>query len=232
MLLMFYEPLKESHGLAHDPFKSCVVPRPIGWISTVNGTGVHNLAPYSQFQNLTFDPPYVMFAANQKTNGQRKDTVVNVEETGEFVHNMATYELREAVNKSAQDVPPEVDEFELAGVTKASSKFVKPSRVAESPIHFECRYYQTLRLPVHGLRGTVDIIIGRVIGIHIKDEFIADDGKLDVLRLRPLARLGYFDYTTVDSMFEMVIPGTNRDLLSGMEGMTSKGDDHMNDNGN
>ena len=89
---MFYEPLKDDHGLAHDPFKSCVVPRPIGWISTINAKGVHNLAPYSQFQNLTFDPPYVMFAANQNTNGQRKDSVVNIEETGEFVHNMATYE--------------------------------------------------------------------------------------------------------------------------------------------
>jgi flavin reductase (DIM6/NTAB) family NADH-FMN oxidoreductase RutF len=98
---MFYEPLKDAHGLAHDPFKSCVVPRPIGWISTINAKGVHNLAPYSQFQNLTFDPPYVMFAANQNPSGQRKDTVVNVEETGEFVHNMATYDLREAVNKSA-----------------------------------------------------------------------------------------------------------------------------------
>ena len=228
---MFYEPLKESHGLAHDPFKSCVVPRPIGWISTVSPKGVHNLAPYSQFQNLTFDPPYVMFAANQNTRGQRKDTVANVEETGEFVHNMATYDLREAVNKSAQDVPPEVDEFELAGVTKAPSRFVKPSRVAESPIHFECSYYQTLRLPVQGLRGTVDIIIGRVIGIHIEDEFIADNGKLDILKLRPLARMGYFDYTTVDSIFEMVIPSTNKDLQSGMEGMTSKRDDDKRDDG-
>ena len=222
---MFYEPLKEAHGLAHDPFKSCVVPRPIGWISTINAKGVHNLAPYSQFQNLTFDPPYVMFAANQNTNSQRKDTVVNIEETGEFVHNMATYDLREAVNKSAQGVSPEVDEFDLAGVTKAPSKFVKPARVAESPIHFECTYYQTLRLPVHGLQGTVDVIIGRVIGIHIEDGFIADNGKLDILKLRPIARMGYFDYTTVDSVFEMVIPDTNKDLQSGMEGMTSKRED-------
>ena len=116
---MFYEPLKTSHGLAHDPFKSCVVPRPIGWISTISENGIHNLAPYSQFQNLTFDPPYIMFSANQNTKGKRKDTVVNIETTGEFVHSMATYDLREAVNKSAQEVPPEEDEFEIAGVTKA-----------------------------------------------------------------------------------------------------------------
>jgi flavin reductase (DIM6/NTAB) family NADH-FMN oxidoreductase RutF len=219
---MFYEPLKQTHGLKHDPFKSCVVPRPIGWISTISAEGVHNLAPYSQFQNLTFDPPYVMFAANQNSKGERKDTVVNIEATGEFVHNMATYDLRDAVNKSAQDVPPEIDEFEIAGVTKTPSRLIKPARIAESPIHFECLYYQTLRLPCRGQRSSVDIIIGRVIGIHIKDAFIAPSGKVDILKIRPLARLGYYDYTTVDSIYEMIIPGTNQDLKGGMEGWTSK----------
>lgn len=130
---MYYEPGKTAHGLARDPFKSCVIPRPIGWISTISRDGLHNLAPFSQFQNLTFDPPYVMFASNQNTQGHRKDTVVNTEQTGEFVWNMATYELREAVNKSAEEVPPDVDEFVLAGVSKAPSRIVKPSRVAESP---------------------------------------------------------------------------------------------------
>ena len=154
---MFYEPLITSHGLDHDPFKSCVVPRPIGWVSTVSQDGVHNLAPYSQFQNLTFDPPYVMFSSNQNTSGKRKDTVVNIEATGEFVHNMATYDLREAVNKSAQEVPPDVDEFEIAGVTKESSKLVKPARVGESPVHLECKYYQTLRLPGSSPMSSVDI---------------------------------------------------------------------------
>jgi flavin reductase (DIM6/NTAB) family NADH-FMN oxidoreductase RutF len=98
---------------------------------------VANLAPYSQFQSHTFDPPYVMFEANQTPNGRRKDSVVNAEQSGEFVYNMATYDLREAINLSAQQVPPEVDEFELAGVTKVPSKFVKAPRVAESPIQFE-----------------------------------------------------------------------------------------------
>ena len=215
---MFYEPEKNNHGLAHDPFKSCVVPRPIGWISTVGADGVANLAPYSQFQNLTFDPPYVMFAANQKTDGRRKDSVVNAEQSGEFVHNMATYDLREAVNLSAQQVPPEVDEFELAGVTKAPSILVKPPRVAESPVHFECRYHQTVRLPGSSPMGTVDLVIGRVIGIHIKDEFIQPDGKLNILKIRPIARLGYYDYTSIGSIFEMIIPGTDERLRSGMEG--------------
>lgn len=215
---MFYEPEKNDHGLPHNPFKSCVVPRPIGWISTVGPDGVHNLAPYSQFQNLTFDPPYVMFAANQATGGRRKDTVTNTEGTGEFVYNLATYELREAVNRSAQEVPPEVDEFELAGVTKAPSRLVRPCRVAESPIQFECVYHQTLRLPGNGPMGTVDVVIGRVVGVHVRDDAIGPDGRIDVLRLRPLARLGYYDYTVVESAFEMVIPGSNEALLTGLEG--------------
>jgi flavin reductase (DIM6/NTAB) family NADH-FMN oxidoreductase RutF len=218
---MFYEPLKTSHGLSHDPFKSCVVPRPIGWISTISKDGMHNLAPYSQFQNLTFDPPYVMFSANQNTKGKRKDTVVNIEETGEFVHNMATFDLREAVNKSAQEVPPDVDEFEIAGVTKAPSKLVKPARVAESPVHFECKYHQTLRLPGDGPMGSVDIIIGRVVGIHINENFITPDGKLDIPKIKPLARMGYYDYTAIESVFEMEIPGMNKDLIDGLEGRTN-----------
>jgi len=215
---MFYEPGKTAHGLPRDPFKSCVVPRPIGWISTVSARGVHNLAPFSQFQNLTFDPPYVMFASNQNTQGRRKDTVVNTEATGQFVWNMATYELREAVNKSAEEVSPEVDEFDLAGVTKAPCRVVKPCRVAESPIHFECLYHQTIRLPGNGTMGTVDIVIGRVIGIHIKEDVIGPDGRIDVLKIRPIARLGYHDYTRVESVFQMVIPGNDPRRLAGMEG--------------
>ena len=219
---MNYDPAVNNHGLPHNPFKSCVIPRPIGWISTIGRNGVHNLAPYSQFQNLTFDPPYVMIAANQTTGGKRKDTVENIEQTGEFVYNMATYDLREAVNRSAAEVPPDVDEFEICGLTKAPSVRVKPCRVAESPVQFECVYHQTLRLPGNGAMGTVDVIIGKVVFVHIKDEAIRPDGRLDVLGIRPLARLGYYDYTTVESVFEMVIPGNNEDLLAGLEGAAGK----------
>ncbi|MBN1847553.1 MAG: flavin reductase family protein [Deltaproteobacteria bacterium] len=219
---MFYETRKNDHGLAYDPFKSCVVPRPIGWISTISVNGVSNLAPYSQFQNLTYDPPYVMFSANQKTDSTRKDTVNNAEQVGEFVYNMATYELRNAVNISAQQVAADVDEFELAGVTKEPSRLVKPFRVAESPIQFECRYHQTLRLPGKGKMGTVDIIIGEVLGIHIKDAYILPNGKLDIVKIRPLGRLGYYDYTCVDSVFEMTIPGENEEVRIGMEGAADK----------
>lgn len=215
---MYYDPDKNDHGLAHSPFKSCVVPRPIGWISTVSTDGVHNLAPYSQFQNLNYDPAYVMLAAGQTTRGTRKDTVVNIEQTGEFVYNMATYDLREAVNRSAEEVAPEVDEFELAGLTKAPSIRVKPYRVAQSPVQFECIYHQTVRLAGSRSKGPVDVVIGRVVLVHIKDEVIRPDGRLDILRIRPLARLGYYDYTTVESVFEMVIPGNNENLLRGLEG--------------
>jgi flavin reductase (DIM6/NTAB) family NADH-FMN oxidoreductase RutF len=159
-----------------------------------------------------------MFAANQNTKGKRKDSVENAEQTGEFVYNMATYDLREAMNRSAAEVPPDIDEFEIAGITKAASIQVKPYRVAESPIQFECRYHQTIRLPGNGLLGTVDIVVGRVVMIHIKDDVIGPDGRLDILKIRPLARLGYYDYTTIDSIFEMVIPGNNEVLLAGLEG--------------
>jgi flavin reductase (DIM6/NTAB) family NADH-FMN oxidoreductase RutF len=115
-------------------------------------------------------------------------------------------------------VPPEVDEFDLAGVTKAPSVLVKPMRVAESPIQFECSHYLTVCLPGRGGLGAADVIIGRVVLIHIKDEFIMSDGRVDILRIRPLARLGYYDYTTVDSVFEMVIPGADDRLMGGLEG--------------
>jgi flavin reductase (DIM6/NTAB) family NADH-FMN oxidoreductase RutF len=215
---MHYDPEKNDHRLPYNPFKSCVVPRPIGWISTISLEGIDNLAPYSQFQNLTFDPPYVMFSANQNSRGLRKDSVINAELTGEFVYNMATYDLRDAVNRSAAEVPPEVDEFALAGVTKAPSFKIKPCRVAESPVQFECVYHETLRLPGRGLFGTVDIVIGRVVLVHIKDEVITPEGRLDIPRIRPLARLGYYDYSAVESVFEMVIPGENEVLLKGLEG--------------
>jgi len=221
---MFYEPGKTEHGLPWDPFKSCVIPRPIGWISTLDTGGTANLAPFSQFQNLTFDPPYVMFAANQNSDGRRKDSTHNAEQTGEFVWNMATYALRDAVNASSAEVPANVDEFELAGLTKAPSRLVKPPRVADSPVQFECVYHTTLRLPGNPPLGTFDIVIGRVVAVHIKDEFITPEGKLDVLKMRPLARLGYYDYTSIESVFEMRMPGGPDALVvKGLEGKLGAG---------
>lgn len=222
---MFYEPEKNNHGLARPPFKSCVVPRPIGWLSTLSARGIANLAPYSQFTNLTFEPPYVLVSINQGRLQNRKDTTVNIEETGEFVYNMATYDLREAMNITAAEFAPETDEFEMAGLTKAPSVLVKPFRVLESPVQLECTYVQTIRLPGSGRVGTADIIIGKVVGVHVKDEFILPDGKLDILKIRPLARLGYSDYTTVDSVFEIKpseAAGKRDDIATGLEGDAGK----------
>ena len=219
---MYYEPGVTSHGLPFDPFKSCVVPRPIGWISTVDAQGRHNLAPYSQFQNVTFNPPIVMFSANQDTAGNRKDSVRNAEQTGEFVWNMATYDLRDAVNISAEELPHGVDEFERAGLEKAPSRIVKPMRVARSPIQFECVYLNTLRFPGVPPMGTADVIFGRVVAVHIADEVIDVNGMVDVLKIQPLARMGYFDYTFVDNKFQMVIPGNSKALLAGLEGSPDK----------
>lgn len=225
MSAIFYEPEKNNHGLSRPPFKSCVVPRPIGWLSTLSADGVANLAPYSQFTNLTFEPPYVLVSINQGHLQNRKDTTVNIEETGEFVYNMATYDLREALNITAAEFPPETDEFEMAGLTKAASVLVKPFRVLESPVQFECTYVQTIRLPGSGRVGTADIIIGKVVGVHIKDEFILPNGKLDIMKIRPLARLGYSDYTTVDSVFEVKpseAAGKREDMATGLEGDAGK----------
>lgn len=215
---MDYDPRTGRCPLPYDPFKSCTVPRPIGWLSTVSRTGVANLAPYSQWQNLTFDPPTVMFAANQSTLGGRKDTVVNAEETGWFVWNMATCDLREAVNISAMALPPEVDEFERAGVTKAPCIEAPGPRVAERPCHFECQYLQTVRLPGSSEVGTVDLVIGRVARIHIRDDVIRPDGRLDIARIQPIARMGYFDYAVIRDTFEMRIPAATEAAAAGLEG--------------
>lgn len=214
---MHYSPDKNDHGLKWTPFKSCVVPRPIGWISTISKDGAANLAPYSQFQNLSFDPPYVMVSVNQRDEVQRKDTTINIEQTGEFVYNMATFDLREAVNITSASCPFGVDEFEIAGLSKVPSLLVKPYRVAESPIQFECQYQQTIRIPGNGM-GTIDLIIGKVVMIHIKDEFISPEGKIDILKIRPLARLGYYDYTSVESIYEIKPPQEDPNIVNGLEG--------------
>lgn len=200
---MFYRPETEDHGLARAPFKSCVVPRPIGWLSTVDENGVANLAPYSQFTNLTFDPPMVLVSINQGPGNTRKDTTVNIERTGGFVYNMCTYDLREQMNTTAAGFPPDVDEFEAAGLEKAPSVMVKAPRVAASPVQLECVHVQTIRIPGDSELSSCDVVIGRVVGVHVADKFILPDGKLDVARMRPLARMGYSDYTYVDKVFEI-----------------------------
>ncbi len=215
---MHYAPGREACPLPYSPFKACTVPRPIGWLSTVSPDGVANLAPYSQWQNLTFDPPMVMFAANPYSDGRRKHTVENAERTGWFVWNMATYDLREAVNISAAEWPEGDDEFARAGVTAEACLEAPGPRVAESPAHFECRYLSTHRLRGNSRHGWVDVVYGEVVHIHVRDQFVTPQGKLDYPKIRPLARVGYYDYTTVSDTFEMRVPGHTTAAAAGLEG--------------
>lgn len=198
---MFYDAIKNEHGLRRDPFKALVAPRPIGWISTLNGSGSINLAPYSYFNAVSDNPHYVMFAS-----GGRKDSQRNAEETGEFVCSLATYDLREQMNETSASHGPDADEMAIAGLTPAPSVLVKPPRVKESPVALECTYFQTLTLPGKGGRHAVySIVIGAVVGIHIADEAIVE-GKVDIVRLKPIARLGYMDYSVVDKVFSLSRP--------------------------
>ncbi len=215
---MHFDPRNDKCPLPYSPFKSCTVPRPIGWLSTISSSGIVNLAPYSQWQNLTFDPPMVMFAANQLSNGERKHTVVNAEETGWFVWNMATYGLRDAVNISAMELPANIDEFERAGVTPICSVDAPCPRVKESPAHFECRYLSTHRLRGNSSHGWVEVVYGEVVRIHVDDNVLTPEGKLDIPMIKPLARLGYYDYTAVTDVFEMRIPGVSDAAAAGLEG--------------
>ena len=221
---MFYEPDKNNHGLPRNPYKSIVIPRPIGWVSTLSKEGKVNLAPYSQFNNLGYDPPYVMFSASARDeSAQMKDSVRNAIDTGEFVCNMATYDLRDAVNTTSQPHPPGVDEFEIAGLAKEPSQLVKPPRVAASPIHLECQYYSCVLLPGNAPMNTTHVVIGKVIGVHIRDEVIGADGKLDVLKYKPLARLGYLDYTAVERVFTLEMTGPQAEKMRAGMGGEAKG---------
>ena len=218
---MYYEPGRTPHGLPFSPFKACIVPRPIGWISTTSVEGRDNLAPYSQFQMVSYDPPTVMFSANQNARGERKDTVRNVEATGEFVWNMATWALRDAVNATSEELAADGDEFTYAKLEKAPSRLVRPPRVAASPIQFECRLLTTLHLPGNTPVGTVDVVFGTVVAVHIADEFLRADGRIDIERIRPLARMGYHDYTSVEQVFTMTPRGSPA-RFAGLEGSVEK----------
>lgn len=196
---MFYDTLSNAHGLRHDPIKALVAPRPIGWISTIGRDGAINLAPYSFFNLVSEHPPYVMFSS-----GSRKDSQRNAEETGEFVCSLATFELREAMNTTSATVPPDVDEFALAGLAAAPSRLVRPPRVAASPVALECRYWQTMTLPSRAAYAYA-MVIGEVVGVHIDDRFVAD-GLVDTAAMQPIARLGYMDYAVVDKKFTLPRP--------------------------
>lgn len=195
-------------GLSFNPFKAVVAPRPIGWVSTIDRNGVVNLAPYSFFNAVSSDPPMVFYGANgtHDADGGEKDSLRNVRETGEFVCNLVTWELRHQMNDSATPAPHGVDEMQAIGIEKLPSRLVKPPRVAASPAHLECKLHQFVELPVDPKSGKRNVmVIGQVVGIHIDDAFIVN-GRFDTARAKPVARLGYMDYAVVTEAFEIMRP--------------------------
>ena len=199
----FYEP-RLGHGLAHDPFNAIVGPRPIGWISSCAPDGSANLAPYSFFNAFNYTPPIVGFASIGA-----KDTLRNIEATGEFVWNLATRALAEAMNQSCAAVPPEVSEFALAGLTPLPSQKVRPPRVAESPVTFECRSTQILQLQgIDGEKVPTWLVLGEVVAVHIAKALLKD-GVYDTASAGHILRGGGpADYFTVgpEQLFKMYRP--------------------------
>jgi len=200
---MYFDPRDKEYPLKNDPLTTLVVPRPIGWISTLNRNGLVNLAPYSFFNAVASRPPFVMFSS-----AGRKHSQTNAEESGEFVHSLTTWELREEMSITSAEVGADVSEAELAHLEMAPSIAVKPPRVKRSPVAFECKYVKTVELPAtDGKANPYSIVIGQVIGIYIADEVIVD-GRVDLTAARAIARLGGLDqYTSVDNVFKMKRPG-------------------------
>lgn len=204
---MFYR-TEDPHGLKHNPFNAIVVPRPIGWISTVDRDGRANLAPYSFFNAVAYTPPQVMFSATgpHMTSPGNKDTLSNIEITGEFVVNMATVAHAEAVNITSAPAPSEIDEFALAGLEKEASTIVSPPRIAGCPVHLECIHTKTVTLPSVDPDAPPHVVFGQVVGIHIADEVIVD-GMVRYDLMKPLSRLGYMDFGTIGEVITMQRPG-------------------------
>jgi flavin reductase (DIM6/NTAB) family NADH-FMN oxidoreductase RutF len=188
---MFYDVLANDHGLPHDPFKALVAPRPVGWITALSARGEVNLSPYSFFNAVSDRPHMVAFSSDGK-----KDALTFVEETGEFVCNMATFDLREPMNATSAPLPRGESELLHAGLTAAPSRLVRPPRVAEAPAALECKWLRTVPLdPLGGGEPKYYLVIGQVVGIHIDDRFIVD-GLVDTAAMRPIMRAGYHEYFT------------------------------------
>jgi len=201
---MFYRPNTDDPKPAHSPLKAIVAPRPIGWISTRNANGSANLAPYSFFSMISDNPPMVMFASTGSKSDRAfgKDSLSNIQASGEFVVNIVSRDLVEAMNLTSGNYPAGQDEFDLAGLEKAPCRVVDVPRVAASPAALECRLWRILDLP----GGESRMAIGQVVGVHIDDRFMEND-MLNVAAYQPVARLGYKDYAAVETLFQLTRPG-------------------------
>ena len=191
---MFYRP-EDGHGLPHNPFNAIVTPRPIGWISTRGAKG-DNLAPYSFFNAVAYVPPQVMFASTGV-----KDSLRNIQETGVFAVNIVSFEMLHQMNATSAALPHGVDEFTQAGLDRAECTTIPCPRVAQAPATLECRMTEVITLRGQGNY----LIVGEVTGVHMSDDCLVD-GRFDVTRFSPLARLGYKDYSVVREVFELDRP--------------------------
>jgi flavin reductase (DIM6/NTAB) family NADH-FMN oxidoreductase RutF len=203
---MFYDTESNNHGLPHDPFKAIVTPRPIGWITSMSAKGEVNLSPYSFFNAVSDRPHMVAFSS-----GGRKDAVTFIEETKEFVCNLATYELRDQMNATSAVLPRGENEMIHAGLDAAPSRLVRPPRVADALAALECKWLQTVPLiPLDGDDPAYFLVIGQVVGIYIDDRFIVN-GLVDTAAMKPIARSGYRDYfvSTPETKFSIKRPGAS-----------------------
>src|SRR6185437_9506160 len=189
---MFYDARKNDHGLPHDPFKAIVAPRPIGWVTSMNAKGEVNLAPYSFFNGVASRPAMVMFSSEGF-----KDSASFIAETKEFVCNLATWDLRDAMNATSAPLPRGVSEMPRAGLDAAPSRLVKPPQVAASPCALECKLLKIVPLEdIDGRPVDCHVVFGQVIGVHIDDRFLVN-GRLDTAAMKPIARCGYDEYAVV-----------------------------------
>jgi flavin reductase (DIM6/NTAB) family NADH-FMN oxidoreductase RutF len=203
---MFVDP-RTATKLNRAIFNAIVAPRPIGWISSQSLEGHVNLAPFSHFNIVSTAPPVILFSCNTPGDRAEKDTLANVRATGEFVFNLATFDLREAVNATSTPAAPEIDEFMLAKLDKAPSINVKPPRVAASPANLECRLLRIVEIePEQPGDTSSNVVFGRVIGLHIRDEYLTAAGRFDTIKAQPLTRLGGIQYAPPGTIFEMPAP--------------------------
>lgn len=199
---MFYRP-QDGHGLPHNPFNALITPRPIGWISSRDNQGINNLAPYSFFNGVAYEPPQVMFASTGAKSDQNntKDSLANIESTGVFCVNIVEFAMRNAMNASSAALSKDIDEFDHAGLTPVECETIDCARIAGVPAALECKLTQITTLPGHSNR----VAFGEVVGIHLRDDCLRD-GIFDVTTFKPLARLGYRDYSVVQDLFSLSRP--------------------------
>ena len=202
---MRIDPAKISLSELYGWMISTIAPRPIAWVSSISGAGLTNLAPFSFFQGVTANPPTLLFSVVNDRHGEKKDTIRNIEAVPEFVVNLVSYDLREQMNRSSALLPYGESEFEFAGVTAAASELVRPPRVGEAPVSFECKLQQIVRVGEGPLAGNV--VFGTILLMHMKDDLLDSDGRLDPAKLDAIARMGGECYTRTTDRFSLKRPG-------------------------